>query len=803
MGIEQRRKQLMAQQPAWGDSPSPPQLSSSQNGSDRESHQINDSPPQLVATRDDVLGLLDALIMADPQTRPRRASLMGKPAMLSCKGWTLEALVRKSKNFSQVPRVQWSLDASTSAQIRAHEVANPGVPLVVEGLHNHPGWMKDKFTPRWLEQNGPKSISARNVCDRTDKNIKLSDFIARTRATSPFATPGESERLYGKDVPCPPEWNTFLHSAGVVPHFLSPDGPDNLLNNLPKPDQPETLMCYLGVGDTFTPCHKDLCASSGHNLMCYTENGGSSFWFMTASSSANAAAEYFHKKLKQDLDHETHVITVEELARAPFEVYITEQKLGDLVLVPPRSSHQVVNAGGITIKTSWSRMTLDGLSLALRYELPLYRRVCRSEIYRVKSTIYHTLRRTTQTVSNLLRSQVDNAGAMATTSQMTMETHLVILRRALLLFDSILVEDYSQEHHKMRKLGTSSEPDGDSEVGQFTCDFCGCDVFQSFFECRSCVGGGKAHPGAGFMLCPGCYVEGRTCHCEVMSPMQCRPFDKLLQTRARGAELFTEAMRTSRARGPAVPSIEEVLRNDKLGLFRAALVLRKRRVRKDTLFRRPSITSEQEQKSERRCIVRTGTDLNHHAPNAWVLPCKKCHSGTCMAHIIWERQLHSAEALLIHDKDESHAEFHELHKVSKSRFDAELAALKLEQLDRVPDLRVQLAYLATTFSTCRPINPNRNLWKVGYYDLTVWETSLPDDETPTRMRPAESRNVVDSQGSSKGPKRMVMDCVLLERPPKRKDRAVERVVAVEISRPRVSTEVCITLTSFALWSQSL
>jgi hypothetical protein len=108
--------------------------------------------------------------------------------------------------------------------------------------------------------------------------------------------------------------------------------------------------------------------------MCYTENGGSSFWFMTETASARAAAIYFHDILEQELDHETHVITVAELAKAPFTIYITEQKEGDLVLVPPRSVHQVVNQGGITLKTSWSRMTLDGLSLALRYELPLYRR---------------------------------------------------------------------------------------------------------------------------------------------------------------------------------------------------------------------------------------------------------------------------------------------------------------------------------------------------------------------------------------------------------------------------------------------
>ena len=136
----------------------------------------------------------------------------------------------------------------------------------------------------------------------------------------------------------------------------------------------ESLLCYLGIGDTYTPAHKDLCASSGHNLMCFSENGGSSFWFMTKSDSAPQAAEYFQKALGSELDWETHVTTVEELGRAPFTVYIAEQKVGDLVLVPSRSVHQVVNHGGLAMKTSWSRMTLDNLKVALRSELPIYRR---------------------------------------------------------------------------------------------------------------------------------------------------------------------------------------------------------------------------------------------------------------------------------------------------------------------------------------------------------------------------------------------------------------------------------------------
>ena len=133
-------------------------------------------------------------------------------------------------------------------------------------------------------------------------------------------------------------------------------------------------MCYLGVQDTYTPCHKDLCASSGHNLMTYTEGDGSSFWFMTASPVAPEASAYFQQHIGLELDWEEHAVTVEEFAKAPFTVYIAEQRLGDLVLVPPRSCHQVVNRGGITLKTSWSRMTVKGLGAALHHELPIYRR---------------------------------------------------------------------------------------------------------------------------------------------------------------------------------------------------------------------------------------------------------------------------------------------------------------------------------------------------------------------------------------------------------------------------------------------
>jgi len=58
--------------------------------------------------------------------------------------------------------------------------------------------------------------------------------------------------------------------------------------------------------------------------MCYTENGGSAFWFMTESSAAPSMAKYF-QSLGHELDLESHAMSIEEFSVAPCEIYITEQ----------------------------------------------------------------------------------------------------------------------------------------------------------------------------------------------------------------------------------------------------------------------------------------------------------------------------------------------------------------------------------------------------------------------------------------------------------------------------------------------
>jgi hypothetical protein len=141
--------------------------------------------------------------------------------------------------------------------------------------------------------------------------------------------------------------------------------------------------------------------------------------------------------------------------------------------------------------------------------------------------------------------------------------HLAKKLRCLVdLFDDVLVEDFCKDHKQMSHMATSSTsadssnelsdgstpPTTEEGISRVTCDFCDTDVFQSFFECRKCVasdamdtGGTHESRDDGLVICPSCYVEGRTCQCEDMQPMQCRPFSELLRDRNAAVKVLEQS----------------------------------------------------------------------------------------------------------------------------------------------------------------------------------------------------------------------------------------------------------------------
>ncbi|KAG6867781.1 hypothetical protein C0993_011156, partial [Termitomyces sp. T159_Od127] len=347
---------------------------------------------------------------------------------LSTAGWTLEELLRQGKRFLPVKR--FPLKSAKKTIINFDET---GVPCIIYDLHRHANWPEHYFQASWLKKHGPKEISVRNVYNLADRTMLLDDFIEQSRRTaSKSASLKDKESLYSKDVKCPELWEGQLREAELIPSFLLPGDDEDLL----PPQHVDTFKCHIGIGDTFTRCHQDLCASSGHDLMCYTEGNGSSFWFMTQGKDAPKALRYL-EDLKRENGHEDHALTVQQLAKAPFTIYVAEQKLGDLVLIPPRSCHQVVNFGGLTIKTSWSRMVMKGLEAAYYHELPMYRRVCWPEKYRVKSLIYLNLLKRREALASLTSKSKDQASVMLQKNKQLLRSTEQLLK----LFGSVLLEE--------------------------------------------------------------------------------------------------------------------------------------------------------------------------------------------------------------------------------------------------------------------------------------------------------------------------------------------------------------------------
>ena len=149
---------------------------------------------------------------------------------------------------------------------------------------------------------------------------------------------------------------------------------------------------------------------------------------------------------------------------------------------------------------------------------PFECRVCRPETYRVKSTIRYVLLGLTFDLR--LLAQKDGKR----------EEHLVSnIQELLVVFDHILAEEESDTHSNFPSLDEANITES------VVCDFCGADIFQGFFECRICVEVDSVD--GGYIVCPGCYVEGRSCRHQIMQPMQRRPFKCLSDARKQAMQV--------------------------------------------------------------------------------------------------------------------------------------------------------------------------------------------------------------------------------------------------------------------------
>jgi hypothetical protein len=289
------------------------------------------------------------------------------------------------------------------------------------------------------------------------------------------------------------------------------------MSSLPEEMRAQNLMCYIGHEGTYTPAHREMCASLGQNIMVEASRAadgevlGSSIWFMTESKEREVVREYFLSMLGHDIEIEKHFAQINAWKKAPFDVHVVEQRQGDFILIPPLAAHQVWNRGTRTMKVAWNRTTVETLELALQEALPKARLVCRDEQYKNKAIIYYSLVRYYTELQNMEENAALTELGLASLGQDTIRNSprakqlMADFRKLFGLFTQILVDEMFVFKEK------------DVEFIPFdsciTCSYCRSNIFNRFLTCKNCVRTLINGDEDTYDVCMECYAMGRSCAC--------------------------------------------------------------------------------------------------------------------------------------------------------------------------------------------------------------------------------------------------------------------------------------------------
>ncbi|KFY22738.1 hypothetical protein V491_02735, partial [Pseudogymnoascus sp. VKM F-3775] len=464
----------------------------------------------------------------------------------------LSALVEKTPNFDYVIRI--STDQIRELGLQEFEklvllhVIQGGKPLVVEGWESDlPPWL---YSSTWMQDNlGKKQEQVRDISNHTNIPMTIGHYLNSleklTRQWTPtnFRDP-KRQRLYLKDIDCPEAWDHQLreyipqtllylnncvgekggpgsvherdkYNHPVMGKGIAPAG--DLMSNLPPEMRAENMMCYIGHEGTYTPAHREMCATVGQNIMVETsdvskgEKPGSSIWFMTETKDREVVSEYFLSMLGHDIEVENHFAQIVAWKKAPFPVYIVEQKVGDFILIPPLAPHQVWNRGTRTMKVAWNRTTVETLEMALYEALPRARMVCRDEQYKCKAIVFYSLLKYYNDLQKAEKEEESGFGAYQSEPVRFAPRVRQLQRdfkRLFGLYKTILVSEmFSPDMPKEKNVEFIPF---DSNI---TCSYCRCNIFNRFLTCKTCVGELQNGDENTYDICMDCYAMGRSCAC--------------------------------------------------------------------------------------------------------------------------------------------------------------------------------------------------------------------------------------------------------------------------------------------------
>lgn len=486
----------------------------------------------------------------------------------------------------------------------------------------------------------------------------------------------DRQRIYLKDIDCPPVWHDKLRenlppnlfylneSVGEIGgpgaddetlptggkrkgRGIAPAG--DLMSSLPPNMRADNMMCYIGHEGTYTPAHREMCGSLGHNIMVETSNvlgddgkpekPGSAIWFMTETKDRHSVSEYWLSTLGHDIEVEDHFAQIAGWKKAPFSVYVVEQRVGDFILIPPLAPHQVWNRGTRTMKAAWNRTTVETLELAMKEALPRARMVCRDEQYKNKAIVYFSL----QKYSGLLAKARDQQRTAPSPQAQAALRQSPRIRQ--------LQKDFKRLFHLFREIQLSEmfAPDHPHERnvqffpydGNITCAYCRGNIFNRFLTCPTCddlLGTSEPEP---YDVCMECYAMGRSCGCisKLRWAEQFR-WKELVHRYEVWRKQYIDLESGARDGSP-LPIQEERQCLGKNTLAQVCQIQLKRRPWVDVHKPQPE-DKEEDEESDDSEQIEIGDDgfvkkkkKKHHHPESWYKNHRRCHV-CCKRHENWK-----------------------------------------------------------------------------------------------------------------------------------------------------------------------
>ncbi|KAJ3128265.1 hypothetical protein HK098_004840 [Nowakowskiella sp. JEL0407] len=376
------------------------------------------------------------------------------------------------------------------------------------------------FTLGWLgSQLSSSSITVHDVELALDHKMSMEDFILYQRLR--YDT-DQHVYLYGKELKCPNEWKQLIFQR--IPDEFKYCGKSDLFKYLPEEVKDENVTMYIGlihlfdmlclwkfillcIGSekTYSPMKIPKVGSFGYNLMVGGDNQSSAMWCMIPATFKDKL-ESLIEQANQSLHSAKYYCPVDVLKSVSFPVYFCEQKPGDLIILPPNTSYQVLNQGTACMKVAWNRLPAQNLD-TLFDVLKVNHTYLKPESIPIKSI-----------VRKALNVVVDTVNQHLPTLSLEQKSHsLNELKSTLRFYYRAVASEIVQEKYSMFQTDFLLRPEEITYVSEpelnrtLRCSFCRLEIWNLVYCCTICSELARIHNFDDVKLCLDCYAHGRSC----------------------------------------------------------------------------------------------------------------------------------------------------------------------------------------------------------------------------------------------------------------------------------------------------